>query len=155
MFLVSMFLLSYHAKIANWGRRLHFKIIMWLKIMPGNSVKMSNTFKPKQLTICSFHLVYKTNIDCSLFGAQFKIIGPSRCQNHGYALSFASGIVMVLTSPWPYNFNSALQSSQYLYASLCPYVDSVVAYVLVTRFPQGPQGSGFSVQCVHGVVTVQ
>ena len=62
-----------------------------------------------------FHSVYKTNIDCFLFGAQLKIIGPWWCQNHDYALSFASGIVMVLTSPRAYNFNCAPQSSQYLY----------------------------------------
>ena len=72
---------------------------------------MKNTFK---LSIF-FHSVYKTNIDCFLFGAQFKIIGPWWCQNHDYALSFTSGIVMVLTSPRAYNFNCAPQSSQYLY----------------------------------------
>ena len=64
-----------------------------------------------------FHSVYKTNIDCFLFGTQFKIIGPRWCQNHDYALSFASGIVMVLASPRAYNFNCAPQSSQYLYTS--------------------------------------
>ena len=37
------------------------------------------------------------------------------CQNHDYALNFASGIVMVLTSPRAYKFNCAPQSSQYLY----------------------------------------
>ena len=62
-----------------------------------------------------FYSVYKTNIDCFLFGAQLKIIGPWWCQNHDYALSWASGIVMVLTSPRAYNFNYAPQSSQYLY----------------------------------------
>ena len=59
---------------------------------------------------CSFHFVYKTNIDCFLFGAQFKIIGPWWCQNHDYAVSFTSGIVMVLTSPWVNNFNCALRA---------------------------------------------
>ena len=42
--------------------------------------------------------------DCFLFGAHFKIIGPRWCQNHDYALSFTSGIVMLLASPWAYNF---------------------------------------------------
>ena len=72
---------------------------------------MKNTFK---LGIF-FHSVCKTNIDCFLFGAQFKIIGPRWCQNHDYTLSFTSGIVMVLTPPRAYNFNCAPQSSQYLY----------------------------------------
>ena len=48
-------------------------------------------------------------------GHSLKIIGPRWCQNHEYALSFASGIVMVLTSPRAYNFKCAPQSSQYLY----------------------------------------
>ena len=79
---------------------------------------MKNTFK---LSIFFFHSVYKTNIECFLFGAQFKIIGPRWCQNHDYALSFALGIVMVLTSPRAYNFNCAPQSSQYLYIMYTKY----------------------------------
>ena len=41
-----------------------------------------------------FIQVYKTNIDCFLFGAQFKIIGPRWCQNQDYvyARSEAEGI---------------------------------------------------------------
>ena len=68
---------------------------------------MKNTFK---LSIFFFHSVYKTNIDCFLFGAQLKIIGPRWCQNHDYALSFASGIVMVLTSPRVYNLTVPLKA---------------------------------------------
>ena len=53
-----------------------------------------------------YYSVYKTNIDC-LIRDTVKMIGPRWCQNHDYALSFASGIVMVLTSPWAYNFHCA------------------------------------------------
>ena len=74
---------------------------------------MKNTFKLK-----IFFSVYKTNIDCFLFGAQFKIIGPRWCQNHDYARSEAEGIVMVLTSPRAYN--CAPQSSEYLYTIFTP-----------------------------------
>ena len=83
---------------------------------------MKNTFK---LIAFFFHSVYKTNIDCFLFGAQFKILGPRWCQNHDYALSFASGIVMVLTSPRACNFNRAPQSSQYLYNILRDCISEV------------------------------
>ena len=51
----------------------------------------------------------------SLDHLSVKIICPRWCQNHDYAHSFASGIVMVLTSPRAYNFNCAPQSCQYLY----------------------------------------
>ena len=43
---------------------------------------------------------------------------------HTLAHTFASGIVMVLTSPRAYNFNCAPQSSQYLY----------ILYILNTHF---------------------
>ena len=79
-----------------------------------NLVKSLSKWKILSNLAFFFHSVYKTYIDCFLFGAQFKIIGPRWCQNHDYALSFASGIVMV-TSPRAYNFNCAPQSSQYLY----------------------------------------
>ena len=92
---------------------------------------MKNTFK---LSIC-FHSVYKTNIDCFLFGAQFKIIGPRWCQNHDHALSFTSGIVMVLTSPQAYNFNCAPQSSQYLYTISLTFEEAVTAAEFKTRQP--------------------
>ena len=49
--------------------------------------------------------------------------------NHDHALSFASGIVMVLTSPRAYNFNCAPQSSQYLYTiSLTLEAADLIAY---------------------------
>ena len=85
-----------------------------------NLVKSLSKWKILSNLAFFFHSVYKTNIDCFLFGAQFKFIGPRWCQNHDYALSFASGIVMVLTSPRAYNFNCAPQSSQHLYTKT-PY----------------------------------
>ena len=83
-----------------------------------------------------FYSVYKTNIDCFLFGAQFKIIGPRWCQNHDYALSFASGIVMDLTSPRAYDFNCAPQSSQYLYTISFAKIltNSYIKYKYITWF---------------------
>ena len=92
---------------------------------------MKNTFK---LSIF-FHSVYKTNIDCFLFGAQFKIIGPRWCQNHDYTL--ASGIVMVLTSPQAYNFNYAPQSSQYLYNNSQGGRTGLPKFKFLANFPIG------------------
>ena len=96
----SMFSRSYYAKITSCGRCSHFKIIILVKIL-SKWVIFSNL---SNCHFCSFHSVYKTNIDCFLFGAQFKIIGPRWCQNHDHALIFALGVVMVLTLPWAYNF---------------------------------------------------
>ena len=40
----------------------------------------------------------------------------------------ASGIVMVLTSPWAYNFNCAPQSSQYLYTTYISCLNIILYY---------------------------
>ena len=99
------------AVIARRSRKLPAPFI----VIIFNLVKSLSKWKILSNLAFFFHSVYKTNIDCFLFGAQLKIIGPWWCQNHDYTLSFASGIVMVLTSPRAYNFNCAPQSSQYLY----------------------------------------
>ena len=57
-------------------------------------------------------------------------------QNHGYALSFASGIVMVWTSPWAYNFNYAPHSSHYFHGRKLHILKCIaqVAFKLLLTF---------------------
>ena len=88
-------------KIASCQHCSHFKIIINLVEILSKWKILSNSAKKKKkkkkicLFVCFFHSVYKTNIDCFLFGAQFRIIGPWWCQNHDYARSKAEGIVIV------------------------------------------------------------
>ena len=69
-------------------------------------------FLIKQLTrIGKFGMYITTNIDCLLFwvGQQFKFWVLSDLKNHTMLLSLL--LVMILSSPWAYNFNHAPQSS--------------------------------------------
>ena len=55
----------------------------------------------------------KANIDYFLFGAQLKFLALGDVKT--MTVPFTSGIVMLLTSHWAYNFNCAPHSSQNLY----------------------------------------
>ena len=65
-----------------------------------------------------FILYIKQILTVFLFEAQLKLEALGDVKAMDYALSFASGIVMVLTSPWAHNFNCAPQSRQYLYTMI-------------------------------------
>ena len=98
------------AVIARQSRKLPAPFIVIIFNLVKSLSKMKNTFK-----LSIFFIRYIKQILTAFYSGHSLIIGPWWCQNHDYALSFASGIVMVLTSPRAYNFNCAPQSSQYLY----------------------------------------
>ena len=83
---VNVFAQWLHKNNKLQGHRLHFKTnTLVIKILL-KWIILSNLSNWQS---CSFHSVYKANIDCFLFEAQLKIIGPQWCQNRDYALSFA------------------------------------------------------------------